>query len=172
MANYKYYTYCIGSKKYILRIILLLKIIKINMKILQRKKFTILKNIISYSFVFTIALSLMMSVVAVHSTLAENGIGNVVTTKIENPLGEGHLATIPAFIEQLLTIVIKIGVPVITLAIIYAGFLFVQAQGNPEKLKTAKKTLLYTIIGAFLLLGAYVFANAIGSTVKDITSTT
>jgi len=140
------------------------------MKILERKKFTILRNIVSYSFVFTIALTLMVSVAAVHSASATGGMG--VNTAIENPLGDGHLSTIPAFIEQLLTIVIKIGVPVVTLAIIYAGFLFVQAQGNPEKLKTAKKTLLYTVIGAFLLLGAYVFANAIGSTVKDITSTT
>ena len=65
-----------------------------------------------------------------------------------------------------------IGVPIIALAIIYAGFLFVTAQGNSEKLTKAKKTLLYTLIGAALLLGAVVIAEAIKGTVNDIKSTT
>ncbi len=154
------------------------------MKILKRKKFTILKGIITYSFLLTFVFSFLIAIVAIPvsadkdsgaglapaTTDSEAGLG--ITTTIKNPLGEGHLSTIPDFIEAILNIVINIGVPIVTLAIIYAGFLFVQAQGNPEKLEKAKKTLLYTLIGAVLLLGAWVLANAIGSTVNDITSTT
>jgi len=56
----------------------------------------------------------------------------------------------------------------VAIAIIYSGFLFVTAQGNSEKLTKAKKALLYTIIGAALLLGSYVIATAIGKTVDEI----
>jgi len=58
------------------------------------------------------------------------------------------------------------------LAIIYTGFLFVEAQGSPEKITKAKKALTYTIIGAAILLGAFVIADAIGKTVDEIKSST
>ena len=63
-----------------------------------------------------------------------------------------------------------VGVPVVVLAIIYTGFLFVQAQGNKSKLDKAKNSLTNTLIGAALLLGAFVIAEAIGTTVEDIRS--
>jgi hypothetical protein len=61
-------------------------------------------------------------------------------------------------------------VPIIALAIIYSGFLFVAARGNAEELKKAKSTLVYTLIGAALLLGCLVIANAIKGTVDTITN--
>ncbi len=96
--------------------------------------------------------------------------GNLnINTGIKNPLNSS-LDTIPKFIKAILDIVLMIGVPIVTLAIIYAGFLFVTAAGSSEKLKTAKKTLLYTIIGAALLLGSYIISEAISATVKEIST--
>ena len=97
--------------------------------------------------------------------------GTNITTKIDNPLGP-KITDIPSFIQEVIVIVLTVGIPIIALAIIYTGFLFVAAQGNPEKLTKAKKALLYTLIGATLLLGAFVIANAIGKTVDEIKSTT
>ena len=94
-----------------------------------------------------------------------------INTKINNPLGDS-IKDIPSFIRAIINIVLTIGVPIVVLAIIYAGFLFVTAQGNEEKLKTAKKTFMYTIIGATILLGAFVIANAIRGTVEEIRRTT
>ncbi len=144
------------------------------MKILKRKKYSILKAVLKYGFMLTIVFSFLAPVVMVHLTSAAglSKTGLQVNTTINNPLGKGHLATIPAFIEAILKIVTDIGIPIVTLAIIYSGFLFVQAQGDPEKLKKAKQTLFYVLIGATLLLGSYVLANAIGSTVNQIKSTT
>ena len=90
-----------------------------------------------------------------------------IKTGINNPLSS-ELDTIPKFIEKILEIVLMIGVPIVTLAIIYAGFLFVTAQGNSEKLKKAKQTFIYTIIGAALLLGSFVISKAIVGTVEEI----
>lgn len=134
------------------------------MKIFKTKKYSILSNILKYSFVIVFIFTLITSAVCVN---AGGGLGNDVTTTISNPLGD-KITDIPSFIEAAITVVLTIGIPIVALAIIYTGFLFVEAQGNPEKLTKAKKALLYTLIGAALLLGAFVIANAIGETVDEI----
>lgn len=73
--------------------------------------------------------------------------------------------SINGFIKGLLEGVLKIGIPVVALAIIYSGFLFVSALGNSEKLTKAKEALLYTIIGAAILIGAWSIAQLISNTV-------
>jgi hypothetical protein len=88
---------------------------------------------------------------------------------IKNPI---KVDTIGQFIEIVLNAVLVIGVPIVALAIIYCGFLFVKARGNGEEIKKAKGAFMYTIVGAFLLLGAWVLAKAIGATVNEIISTT
>ncbi len=85
------------------------------------------------------------------------------TTKINNPIPS--ITTVDGFIKTILIGVIKIGIPIIALAIIYSGFLFVTAQGNTEKLKTAKKAITYSLIGAAILLGSWAIAQLISNTV-------
>ncbi len=94
--------------------------------------------------------------------------GVTVTTGIKNPLSAEFGSDLPHFITSIVNFVLLVGIPIIALAIIYSGFLFVMAQGNAEKLSKAKKTLLYTLIGAALLLGAFVVANAISGTVDAV----
>ncbi len=103
-------------------------------------------------------------VYALDSTSTESISLNI---NINNPLNS-EIDTIPAFIEELLRIVLKIGIPIVVIFIIYAGFLFVTATGNAEKLKTAKATLLYTLIGSAILLGAWVIAEAIQGTISQL----
>ena len=85
--------------------------------------------------------------------------------KIVNPLGPNGVASIPDFIKTLLESVLKVGIPIVALAIIYCGFLFVSARGNSEKLGKAKDALLYTLIGAAILLGSWAIAQLISDTV-------
>lgn len=131
------------------------------MKIFKEKKYRIFSNILKYSFVFALIFTFMMPVLFVNAD-------NQIDITIKNPLGTDGPQNIPAFIQKAIEVVLVVGVPLVVLAIIYSGFLFVAAQGNPEKLKKAKEALLYVIIGAFFLLGAYVIANAISTTVKVI----
>ncbi|MEY2671793.1 MAG: hypothetical protein RL687_210 [Candidatus Parcubacteria bacterium] len=104
-------------------------------------------------------------------TQAVDPAGVNLDVRIKNPLGNS-VTTIPQFIERGLNLVLMVGVPIVTLAIIYSGFLFVIARGNTEKLGEAKNTLMYTLIGAALLLGSWVIAQAIQGTIADIKSTT
>lgn len=86
--------------------------------------------------------------------------------RLVNPLGTTK--TLPELVEGLLRIVLTIGIPIVALAIIYAGFQFVAAQGNPTKLQEARRTLLYVLIGAAILLAAYVIAEAMVGTINAI----
>ena len=83
----------------------------------------------------------------------------------ENPIG---FDTLREFLEAILNVILAIAFPLIVLAIIYTGFLFVSARGNTEKLGTAKTALVWTVIGAMIILGAFVFSRAISETVEDI----
>lgn len=95
-------------------------------------------------------------------SFAEEGEG-----KIIDPLGE-RFGTVSELIKTILEGVIRIGLPVIALAIVFSGFLFVFARGNPEKLTKARDALLYTIVGAAILLGAWAIAKMIKATVFSL----
>ncbi|MEI6280394.1 MAG: hypothetical protein WCP17_00100 [bacterium] len=88
--------------------------------------------------------------------------------KICNPLEGSGITSIPILIQTVLTGVIRIGIPIIALAIIYCGFLFVAARGSSEKLTEAKDALLYTLIGAAILLGSLAIATMISNTVNAL----
>lgn len=82
--------------------------------------------------------------------------------KICNPI---NVSTLNDFIKIILEGAIKIGIPIIALAIIYCGFLFVKARGNPGEIEVAKRSLMYTIVGAAILLGAWAIAQLISNTI-------
>lgn len=86
---------------------------------------------------------------------------------ISNPLGN-NINSLPDFIAEVIDIVILIVTPILILVIIYAGFLFVEARGNPGKLEKAKKTLGWVLLGAVIILAAKVMTSAIQGTVDGI----
>lgn len=141
------------------------------LNIIRKNKNSIVLSLMKYSFIFILAFSFFVSFS--NNSLAQNEGTDVKTsgiklkTGIENPLGD-KVNSIPALIKTALEFVVKIGVPVIAFAIIFVGFSFVAAQGNPEKLKKAKDSMLYTLIGAAIVLGAFVIAKAIGGTVEQL----
>ncbi len=85
---------------------------------------------------------------------------------VTSPLA-GTITDIPSLITTILTVLITISVPIIVIAIVYAGFTYVTSQGNPEKIKTATRTLTYAVIGAVLILGAFVITDIIKDTVQS-----
>ena len=84
---------------------------------------------------------------------------------LENPLSFDSLEK---FFNALLDVVVTIGWPLVVLAVVYTGFLFVQAQGNASKLDDAKRALVWTVIGGLIVLGATAIATFIGGTVDEL----
>lgn len=87
-------------------------------------------------------------------------------TQLQNPI---KYSTFSAFAAAITKTAVQVLMPFIVLAFIYSGFLFVSAQGNDTKLSEAKQVLWYSMIGAFILLGAWGFAQIIGQTVSTLT---
>ncbi|NTV44803.1 MAG: hypothetical protein HGA67_03870 [Candidatus Yonathbacteria bacterium] len=88
------------------------------------------------------------------------------TIQLENPLGDTD--TLPELIEQILRVVIQIGFPILVLAIVYSGFLFIAAQGNEKKLTDAKRAFTWVVIGGAILLGALAIAELLNTTIHDV----
>jgi hypothetical protein len=82
-----------------------------------------------------------------------------------NPLGTASLQT---FLLDILGIVIQVGTYAIILMLVFVGYKFVAAQGNPGKIDEAKKALFWTVIGGLILLGCQAIALAIQATVTAI----
>jgi hypothetical protein len=99
-----------------------------------------------------------------------NGAVNTPTqfSRLQNPIEANSFQEL---INDIVFIAMLIGGPLVVLAFVYTGFLFVKAQGNSTKLSEAKDALLYTVIGAFILLGAQVIASLVGGTVDQFRST-
>jgi uncharacterized membrane protein len=81
-----------------------------------------------------------------------------------SPIGPQNFSGI---INAIVDVVIEVGIVVIILAIIYSGYLFVTAQGNDEKISTAKKTFYYVIIGTIILLGARQLSVVLQNTASE-----
>lgn len=97
-----------------------------------------------------------------------SGVPSDLSGKIVNPIP--NITSVPGLIQIILTGVLRVGIPVIALAVIYSGFLFVSARGKPEELTKAKDSLLYTLIGAAILLGSWAIAVMIQNTVTGLGS--
>lgn len=79
-----------------------------------------------------------------------------------------RFGTFMDFVQAILQVVLKIGIPVAAIFIIYSGFLFVKAQGNEAELTKAKSAFTYAVIGTAILLGSWLLAVGIESTINSL----
>lgn len=110
-----------------------------------------------------------LRIVSIH-ILATVGIlmlfTDVAFAQLNNPI---KVDSISQFISEALKVMVMVALPIITLFMVYSGFLFVFAQGNQEQLAKAKTNFVYVVIGSILILGAWVFASLIGGTISQLT---
>jgi len=88
---------------------------------------------------------------------------------IPNPLV--GISSLPDLILIVTRVVRYVAIPFIVLSIMWAGFLFIwkSRTGQADGIKEARKTLLYTLIGAFILLSAELIALLVKNTIGSLT---
>jgi hypothetical protein len=92
-----------------------------------------------------------------------------VTGTIPNPFNCTGGCTIIDLITAILrNIVMPIAAVGVTFWIIYAGFGFLSAQGNPTKINAARENLQWSRIGAGILLGAVGISAVVQNTVRAL----
>lgn len=119
-----------------------------------------LKNSLLFKAIFWVIISLVLT----GPLLAEaNGITD--GAGLDNPLKADTFAKL---VEDIANIVFMVGFPIAVIFIIYSGLLFVTARGNEEDLKKAKRTFLWAVIGAAILLGAKIIAMAVKELIESL----
>ncbi len=86
---------------------------------------------------------------------------------LQNYLKSG-IDSIPQLISYILKLAAMIGLPIVVLFIMWAGFMYVTARGDQAKISRAHDAFLYSVIGAALVLGAAVIAAAIQGTISNL----
>lgn len=99
---------------------------------------------------------------SIASAANPDGSGN---NKFPNPTS---FPDIQSFIAGFLKAVVILALPIIALFIVIAGFKFLSARGNSNKLGEARDNFKYVIYGAILILGAWALAVLIWGTVNPL----
>jgi len=84
---------------------------------------------------------------------------------INNPIASTSLQE---FLGKLLEAIVTLLYPILVLALVYSGFLFVTAQGNPEQLQKARTVLKWVVVGAVIIFARWLIADIIGTTVNEV----
>ena len=88
-----------------------------------------------------------------------------IKTTLSNPV---KYTNIYCFVQAVLGFAVQVGFFLAVFFIIFTGFKYVTARGNPAKVSEAHRMFLYTLIGTAVLLGAWGFAKAIEGTITQI----
>ncbi len=139
-----------------------------------------MKQIIKKSAVLVMLLGFMcVFVLPVFVSAESGGLPNPPTggttnngiPKLTNPLNCGNDCTLITFINLLLNnVVMPIAAVLAVVYIIWAGFTYVMAQGNPGEITKAHQRLLWALIGTGVLLGAAGISKVIEATVRSLTT--
>ncbi|MEI6400225.1 MAG: hypothetical protein WCO58_01765 [bacterium] len=86
---------------------------------------------------------------------------------LDNPINDTDIMSL---IDRIVGVVLKVGIPIIALFLLWAGFQYVMARGNEKKITDAHRNLGHVLLGTAIFLGAYAIAKAIIATVNLITS--
>ncbi len=111
--------------------------------------------------------ALMSAVFTIPAFVSAQSGGSPVVgpTTLTNPL---KFNTITEFFMAILEIITVFAVPIIVFFIIFAGFKYVTANGNAEKVKSAHSALTWALVGGVIVLGAQVLLVVIQNTVNAL----
>ncbi len=79
-----------------------------------------------------------------------------------NPL---KATSISEFLVAIVDVLLIFATPIIVIYIMYAGFKFVTAQGNPSEIESARTALLWAVVGGVIVLGAKLIIEVIQGTI-------
>ncbi len=80
---------------------------------------------------------------------------------LTNPLASN---TISEVLDNIIDFLLRLAVPIAVIMTVYVAYLFITAGDNAEKVKSARKTLLWIVVGVMILIiskGVAVFTKSL-----------
>jgi hypothetical protein len=93
-----------------------------------------------------------------HAQLQEQLTGQLNQTTTA-AYGSQPSTSLPEMVGRIINVALSLLGVLLVVLVIYAGFLWMTAQGNEDKVKTAKKILTNAVIGMVLIFAAYAITN-------------
>jgi hypothetical protein len=92
--------------------------------------------------------------------LAILALGKIASAQVSipNPLGCPDVGCV---LRRIADFLLVIATPILTIMVLWAGFLFLTSAGNPQKVADARKALLWAVIGFAIVLINWGFASII-----------
>jgi hypothetical protein len=90
------------------------------------------------------------------------------TVELINPI---EADSISEFLVAIVDVLLIFATPLIVIYIMYAGFKFVTAQGNPSEIESARTALLWAVVGGVIVLGAKLILEVIQGTIEAFNTT-
>jgi hypothetical protein len=91
--------------------------------------------------------------------LKDDALGQMSTTGTAIYGGATPTTPLPQMIGRIINVLLGLLGVILVCLIIYAGFLWMTAQGDPEKVKKAKQIMGNAIVGMVLIFAAYSIAT-------------
>ncbi|HVZ12811.1 MAG TPA: pilin [Patescibacteria group bacterium] len=84
-------------------------------------------------------------------------MATIQTTSLQGCYKDGvaTLACIPVVIQNVINFLVMFAGIVCVFLIVYAGIRLVMSEGDPEKISTARKTLIYAIFGLVIVIMSF-----------------
>lgn len=109
--------------------------------------------------------SIVLSSIVIYTLALERAFAQ--SGRLENPLNNEY-SSVAGFVAGALKVLVVVALPVVAFFLVLAGFKYISAQGNSERIKEAHLNFLWVVIGGALILGAWVVATLIGGTVSQV----
>ena len=99
-------------------------------------------------FFFTILISLSL-IGAIYPLSIQADDASVFSLDVKSPLQYHNLMELA---NSIVNILVWVAFAVLTISILYAGFMFIGSGGDTTKIKKAKDALVYTLVGLLIIL--------------------
>ncbi|TSC89909.1 MAG: hypothetical protein G01um10143_399 [Parcubacteria group bacterium Gr01-1014_3] len=116
--------------------------------------------IIFASFIILNSLFLIPSL-ATAQPFRDPGSDSTDASELPNPLSVGSITEL---LDKIIRGLLVIAIPIVTIMVLYGAFMIMSSAGDPGKIETGKKTILYAAIGFAILL----VSNGISLIVADL----
>jgi hypothetical protein len=104
---------------------------------------------------------------AAYAQLSEAG---ATLTDVQGKLSDTGGVSLPELIGNIIQVVLSVLGIVFLILIIFAGFKWLTAQGDPEVTKKATKMLTQAVIGLILIIGAFALADFVIESLSTVAS--
>ena len=89
-------------------------------------------------------------------------------SEVAASLGADATNDLPTIIGNLIAVLLSVLGIIFVVLVVYAGFLYLTAAGDDEKVKKAKKLLTQSIIGLVIIIAAYAIASYVIDALSEV----